>query len=64
MDVVIIKGNQGPTPNYLIIWLNMSNDNVAVQRAKPKDVHENGHGKRNYCVQGETGGQRAVTEAQ
>lgn len=23
MDVVAIKGNQGPTPNYLIIWLNI-----------------------------------------
>lgn len=22
MDVVAIKVNQGPTPNYLIIWLN------------------------------------------
>lgn len=58
MDVVAIKGNHGPTPNHLIIWLSMSNDNVAVHRGKPKDVHENGCGKRN-CVQSETEGQRA-----
>lgn len=51
-----------PPPNYLTSWLSMSNYNVAVHRGKPKDVHENGCGKRNCCVQGETEGQKLTCQ--
>ena len=61
--MVAIKGNLGPAPNYLSIWLSVSNGNAAIHRGKTKDVNENGCGKRNCHVQGETESS-ALKEAQ
>lgn len=66
IDVIAITGNLGPAPNCLSIWLNHNNDNTTAHRGKTKDAYENGCGKRNCHVQGETEGAKssAIKEVQ